>query len=170
MTIIKSEVTENNIQADNTRYVSFRYTSDTGDIITFNSMSKPKDYDVKKGLVEYVTKANALFAEKEKGDLILSIEKGVSPIEINPKQTDKKTIHRQLLKSVLNESDIKTARKLFYPVWHWLTFENKYEIEQIAEYLDISLIMLQRVNKRFQALHNNLVFVDTDDDYLGEVD
>ena len=82
----------------------------------------------------------------------------------------KRRFRRKLLRLIASEGDLKVIRRILYPVWYWLKFESGYTAQQIADYLNISLTVLQRINNRFQALHDNLAFVDADDDYLGEVD
>lgn len=177
MTIISSEITENSVQADGTRYVSFRYTFDNGDIVTFGSMQKPSDYDADAGLIAYATDAETAIVDREDSELVSLIDAGTDPMDVLPVHptTDtaavrKRRFRRKLLRLIAAEGDLKVIRKILYPVWYWLKFESGYTAQQIADYLNISLTVLQRINSRFQALHDNLAFVDTDDDYLGEVD
>lgn len=177
MTIILNETIENSVQADGTRYVSFQYTFDNGDIITFGSMQKPSDYDVDAGLVAYATEAETSIVEREDSELVSLIDAGTDPMDIEPVHptTDtasvrKRRFRRKLLRLIASEGDLKVIRRILYPVWFWLKFESGYTAQQIANYLNISLTVLQRINSRFQALHDNLAFVDADDDYLGEVD
>lgn len=177
MTITSSEITENNVQADGTRYVSYRYTFDNGDIITFGSMQKPGGYDVDAGLIAYAAIAETAIVEREDSELVGLIDAGIDPMDITPVHptTDtasarKRRFRRKLLRLIATEGDLKVIRRILYPVWYWLKFESGYTAQQIADYLNISLTVLQRINNRFQALHDNLAFVDADDNYLGEVD
>lgn len=177
MAIQSSEITENSVQADGTRYVSFCYTFDNGDVITFGSMQKPGDYDVGAGLTAYATEAESAIVEREDSELVSLIDAGTDPMDIAPVHptTDtaairKRRFRRKLLRLIATEGDLKVVRRMLYPVWYWLKFESGYTAQQIADYLGISLTVLQRINNRFQALHDNLTFVDADDDYLGEVD
>lgn len=177
MVIQSSQITENSVQSDGTRYVSFRYTFTNGDIITFGSMQKPSDYNVDAGLIAYATIAETSIVEREDSELVELIDAGTDPMDIEPVHptTDpaavrKRRFRRKLLRLVASDGDLKAIRRILYPVWYWLKFESGYTAQQIADYLGISLTVLQRINNRFQALHDNLAFVDGDDDYLGEVD
>ena len=177
MSITSSKITENSLQSDGTRYISFRYTFDNGDIINFSSMQRPSDYDVDAGLIEYATKAETRIIEREDSELMVQVENGTSPLDIEPvhPSTDtagnrKKRFRRKLLRWIVSEGDLKMIRRVFYPIWYWLKFESGYTAQQIANYLGISLTVLQRINNRFQALHDNLAFVDSDEQYVGEVE
>jgi len=177
MTIQLSEITENSVQSDGTRYVSFRYTFHNGDITTFGSMQKPSDYDVDAGLIAYATEAETSIVEREDSELVALIDAGTDPMDIIPVHPDtdtaavrKRRFRRKLLRLIASEYDLKVIRRILYPVWYWLKFESGYTAQQIADYLNISLTVLQRINRRFQALHDNLIFVDDDDQYIGEVD
>ena len=176
MTITSSEITENIVQSDGTRYISYRYTFQNGDIITFGSMQKPGDYDVDAGLIAHATEAEARIVEREDSELVSLIDAGTDPLDIIPVHPDtdtasvrKRRFRRKLLRLIASEGDLKVIRRILYPVWYWLKFESGYTAQQIAGYLDISLTVLQRINNRFQALHDNLTFVDDDDQYIGEV-
>ena len=177
MGIQSSIITEDNQQVDGSRYISFQYVFDNGDIITFNSMQKPSDYDADAGLIAYASMAEVQIVEREDSELVALIDSGIDPMDIEPTHpsTDtaadrKRRFRRKLLRLIASESDLKVIRKILYPVWYWLKFESGYTSQQIADYLNISLTVLQRINSRFQALHDNLAFVDADDDYIGEVD
>ena len=177
MAIALSEITENSLQSDGNRYISFRYTFDNGDIINFNSMQRPSDYDVNAGLIEYAVIAEERIIEREDSELMSQIENGVSPLDIEPVHPDTDTVgnrkrrfRRKLLRWIASQDDLKLIRKIFYPIWYWLKFESGYTAQQIANYLGISLTVLQRINNRFQALHDNLSFVDADEQYVGEVE
>lgn len=177
MSIIQSKITENTLQSDSNRYISYEYTFQNGDIIKFNSMQKPNNYDVEAGLIEYTVKAETQIIEREDSELMTQIESGISPLDIEPAHPDTETVgnkkrrfRRKLLRWIASEGDLKMIRKVFYPIWYWLKFESGYTAQQIADYLDISLPVLQKINSRFQALHDNLAFVDADDNYLGEVE
>jgi hypothetical protein len=84
MAIQSSEITENSVQADGTRYVSFKYTFDNGDIITFGSMQKPSDYDVDAGLIAYAIEAETTIIEREDSELVSLIDAGTDPMDITP--------------------------------------------------------------------------------------
>ena len=177
MPITISEIIENNFQSDGTRYISYRYTFQNGDIITFGSMQKPGNYDIDAGLITYATKAETQIVKREDSELMGLINAGINPMDIEPAHpstdTDivkKRRFRRKLLRLIAMENDLKVIRKTLYPVWYWLKFESGYTSQQIADYLNISLTVLQRINSRFQALHDNLAFIDADDNYLGEVD
>ena len=176
MGIQSSEITENSVQSDGTRYISYRYTFQNGDIITFGSMQKPGDYDVDAGLIAHATEAETSIVEREDSELVSLIDAGTDPLDIIPVHPDtdtaavrKRRFRRKLLRLIAAEGDLKVIRRILYPVWYWLKFESGYTAQQIADYLDISLTVLQRINSRFQALHDNLTFVDDDDQYIGEV-
>ena len=177
MSIISNEIIENSVQADGTRYVSYCYTFQNGDTITFGSMQKPGDYDIDDGLIAYAIIAETLIVEREDSELVALIDAGTDPMDITPVHPDtdtaavrKRRFRRKLLRLIASEGDLKVIRRILYPVWYWLKFESGYTAQQIADYLGISLTVLQRINNRFQALHDNLTFVDDDDQYIGEVD
>lgn len=178
MAIILQEITENAPQQGNYRYISYHYVFHNGDEIWFYSISKPKDYDVDAGLVEYAIFAGEQVIEQNENELQKQIEVGdLALVDAEPAHPDtetsfnrKRRFRRKLLRHIADEGDLKVIRKIFYPVWYWLKFESGYTAQQIANYLDISISILQKINNRFQALHDNLAFVDADDSYLGEVD
>ena len=176
MSIINSEIVENVAQKTN-RYVSYLYTFHNGDILRFNSLSKPLDYDVNAGLIMYAPIAEEQIIETKDSELIAQIESGdITPLKATPEHPDMETVNnrkrrlrRKLLRQIASNPDLKMIRKVFYPVWYWLKYESGYTAQQIANYLNCSISVLQRINNRFQALHDNLAFVDTDDSYLEEV-
>lgn len=177
MSIISSEIVENVAQKSN-RYVSYFYTFHNGDTIRFNSLSKPLDYDVDAGLITYAAIAEGQIVEQKDSELIVLIESGdIVPMDAIPEHPDmetvskrKKRLRRKLVRQIATKSDLKMIRKVFYPVWFWLRYESGYTAQQIANYLGCSVSVSQRINKRFQALHDNIAFVDADNSYLGEVD
>lgn len=177
MSIVSSEVVENVAQKNN-RYVSYFYTFHNGNTIRFNSLSKPLDYDVNAGLIAYATIAEEQIIETKDSELIAQIESGdLAPMDTTPEHPDtetvnnrKKRLRRKLLRQIANNPDLKMIREVFYPIWYWLKYESGYTPQQIANYLNCSVSVIQRINNRFQALHDNLTFVDTDNSYLGEVD
>jgi hypothetical protein len=140
-------------------------------------MQKPSDYDVDAGLIAYATEAETVIVEREDSELTSLIDAGTDPMDIEPVHptTDtaaarKRRFRRKLLRLIATEGDLKEIRRILYPIWYWLKFESGYTAQQISNYLGISLTVLQRINTRFQALHDNLAFVDSDDDHIGEVD
>lgn len=177
MSIFSSEVVENVAQKNN-RYVSYFYIFHNGDIFRFNSLSKPLDYDVNAGLIEHAAIAEEKIIEIKDSELIAQIEsEDIAPMDAIPEHPDtetvnyrKKRLRRKLLRLIENNPDLKIIRKVFYPVWYWLKYESGYNAQQIANYLGCSVSVIQRINNRFQSLHDNLAFVDTDNSYLGEVD
>lgn len=178
MALVSSEIVENTLQTDGNRYVSYQYDFDNGDVIRFNSMQKPGDYDVDAGLIEYAAIAEIRIIEKTDSELMAQVEAGeLLPLDALPYHPTTETagergkrLRRKLLRWIATEPDLKMIRKVFYPVWYWLKFESGYTAQQIASYLGISLEILGRINSRFQALHDNLAFVDNDDQYVGEVE
>lgn len=177
MSIIQSKITENSIQSDGTHYVSYEYVFQNGDTISFNSIQRPNNYDVNAGLIEHAIKAKKQIIEREDSELMAQIENGISPLDILPIHPDtetagnrKRRFRRKLLRWIVNQDDLKLIRKVFYPVWYWLKFESGYTTQQIASYLDVSITVLQRINCRFQALHDKLTFIDADEQYIGEVE
>lgn len=177
MSIINNEIVENVAQESN-RYVSYLYTFHNGDVLRFNSLSKPLDYDVNAGLITYAAIAEEKIIEVKDSELIAQIEsEDIMPMDAIPEHPDtetinnrKKRLRRKLLRQIASNPDLKVIRKVFYPVWYWLKYESGYTVQQIANYLNCSVSVMQRINNRFQALHDNLTFVDADNSYLGEVD
>jgi len=146
-------------------------------MISFNSMQKPRNYDVNAGLIAYASIAVVQIIEREDSELMTLIDTGTNPMNIEPvhPSTDTATVRkrrfrRKLIRLSASEGDLKVIRKILYPVWHWLKFESGHTPKQMADYLDISLTTLQRINSRFQALHKNLDFIDADNQYLLDVD
>lgn len=178
MGIILQEITENAPQQGDYRYISYHYVFHNGDEVYFYSMSKPDNYDVGAGLIEYAAKAEDQVIEEDESKLFIQIEADdLDPLDAEPAHPNSETVgnrkkrfRRKLLRQITSEADLKVIRKIFYPVWYWLKYESGYTAQQIADYLNISMSVLGRINDRFQALHDNLTFVDTDDSYLGEVD
>lgn len=178
MALASSQITENVLQVDNNRYVSYRYIFDNGDTIRFNSMQKPNNYDINAGLIEHAAIAEIRVIEKVDSELMAQVENGeLAPLDAEPYHPSseairarKKRFRRKLLRWIANEPDLKMIRKVFYPVWYWLKFESGYTAQQIADYLGISLTILGRINNRFQALHDNLAFMGADDQYVGEIE
>jgi len=172
-----SEITENQIQRDGRRYVTYQYTFPNGDMVHFYSMSKPGDYDVEAGLVEYGALAKKQVIEQDDDKLVQQIEGGLNPLDAEPAYPDtmslkgrKKRLLRKVLGRIAAEEDLRLVRKLFYPIWHWLKFESGYTAQQIAGYLGISVVKLQKVNARFQRLHDHLALIDEDEAIEGIVE
>lgn len=178
MALVLSQIIENVLQVDGNRYISYQYVFNNGNTIRFNSMQKPGDYDVDAGLIEYAAIAEIRIIEKIDSGLMTQVENGeLAPLDAEPYHPSTETIgarkkrfRRKLLGWIANEPDLKIIRKVFYPIWCWLRFESSYTAQQIADYLGISLTVLQRINNRFQALHDSLSFIDGDEQYIGEID
>jgi len=82
----------------------------------------------------------------------------------------RKRLGRKALRYIVNNWDLKLARRIFYRSWYYLKYESGWTAQQIADYLDISLAALQRINSRFQWIHDNLEGIDADDTYVGGID
>ena len=168
--IVNSEIRENQIQADGMRYVTYRYTFHNGDIINFYSMSKPGNYNVDQGLIDYQTEAKARAITQNDGKLEAQIDRGtLAPLDAEPAHPNtmtlanrKKRLLRKLLKRAARSDDLKEVRRIFYPVWYYLKHESGYTPTQIANYLGMSVAKLGQVNTRFQALHDHLTLIDND--------
>ena len=125
-----------------------------------------------------VPQINDQLIEGEICRLTSAVENGeLEPLDVEPvhPETDtlfdrKRRFFRRLLRYVVNNRDIKIARIVFYPIWYYLKFESTYTAQQIATYLDITIPQLQKLDSRFQAIHDNLAFIDADDSYIEEVE
>lgn len=177
MGIINSEITENQVQVDGQRRISYRYTFSTGEIIDF-AIRRPNSFDVNVGLTAFAATAKERVVEQEDTEYLRAVRDGdVDAINVTPVHPDTDTafertkrFRRKALRWIVANDDLKLARRIFYPVWYWLKFESGYTAQQIANYLNISLSVLQRIDNRFQAIHDNLAFLDADDQYVEEVD
>ena len=175
--IVSYEIVEQTIQSGGTQRVYVAFTDHLAQV-------HHRSYDFPSGAVvadEIAIRQTAVESGLESAEVELltsAVESGsIVAMDVEPvlPSTDtlavrKRKFYRRLLRYVVNNRDIKLARLVFYPVWYYLKFESEYTAQQIADYLDISLAKLAIINSRFQAIHDNLTFVDTDDDYVSEVD
>ncbi len=177
MSVISSEIIEDSVQADGRRFVGFEFTFHTAEKIIRRFMVEAA-YDKNAGLSAMIPSIEVYKIEEEDAELIGQIEQStllaldVIPIhpETETESNRKRRIRRKILRKIMKERDIKLARSVLYPIWYWLKYESGYTAQQIANYLDISLAVLQKVNSRFQAIHDNLAMLDDDDSYVGEVE
>ena len=177
MTIISSEILEDRQQAHPQRYVWEKHTDHLAKE-HFVFYAAELGADVNANMTARVPQINQSLIDGEIGELTSKIESGeLEPLDVEPihPETDtlsirKRTFFRRLLRYVVNNRDIKLARIVFYPIWYYLKFESSYTAQQIADYLDITISQFQRINTRFQAIHDNLAFIDADDSYVGEVE
>ena len=177
MTIISSEILEDRQQAHPQRYVWEKHTDHlAGEHFVF--CAAELGADVNANMLARVPQINQSLIDGEIGELTGRVESGeIEPLDVEPvhPETDtladrRRTFFRRLLRYVVNNRDIKIARLVFYPIWYYLKFESSYTAQQIATYLDITIPQLQKLDSRFQAIHDNLAFIDSDDSYLGEVE
>ena len=177
MTIVSSEILEDRQQAHDQRYVWEKHTDHLAkDHFVFYAAELGAD--VNANMLARVPQINHSLIEGEIGELTGRVESGeIAALDVEPvhPETDtladrRRTFFRRLLRYVVNNRDIKIARIVFYPVWYYLKFESTYTAQQIASYLDITIPQLQKLDARFQAIHDNLAFIDADDSYLGEVE
>ena len=172
-----SEILEDIKQAHDQRYVREKHTDYLGGEHFF-SYAVGLDVDVNDLMVSRIPQVEAMIVNSEIAELTGMVENGeVAAMDVAPlhPETDtanirRRTFFRKLLRYIAKNRDIKIARIVFYPVWHYLKFDASYTALQIATYLDITIAQLQIVDNRFQAIHNNLVFIDADDAYVGEVE
>ena len=177
MTITSSEIIEDKKQAHDQRYVWEKHTDHLSkDHFVFYAAELGADINA--NMIARVPQISQSLIDGEIGELTDKIESGeIAALDVEPvhPETDsladrKRTFFRRLLRYVVKNRDIKIARLVFYPIWYYLKFESSYTAQQIATYLDITLTQLQWINNRFQAIHDNLAFIDADDSYLGEVE
>jgi hypothetical protein len=177
MSIVTSEIVEDQKQAHDQRYVREKHT-DHLSVAHYFSYSAQVGVNVSAVMTARVPFIELSLVEAEEQVLISSIESGdVDALDAVPTlpETDtaavrKKRFARKLLRYIVEHRELKIIRIVFYPVWYYLKFESGFTSQQIADYLDISLTKLQIINSRFQAIHDNLAFIDADDSYLLEVE
>ena len=177
MTITSSEILEDRQQAHNQRYVWEKHIDHLADEHFF-FYAASLSADVNAIMLARVPQVEESLIDGEIGGLTGRVESGeIAALDAEPvhPETDtlairKRTFFRRLLRYTVNNRDIKIARIVFYPIWYYLKFESTYTAQQIADYLDITISQLQWINNRFQAIHDNLAFIDADDGYVGEVE
>lgn len=175
MTITLSEKTGDNIQQDGSRRITFKFTFHTGEVLD-RSFLAPSGYDDTAGLAAMVPIVEDHMIELECMKLITQAEEGGTDIldaaPVHPETISlanrKKNLAKKALRYIWNNKDIKLARIILYGVWYYLKYESGFTAQQIADYLDISLAVLQKINSRFQFIHDNLSALDADDSYLIE--
>ena len=177
MTIISSEILEDRQQAHPQRYVWEKHTDHLAkDHFIFYAAELGAD--VNANMTARVPQINQNLIDGEIGELTGRIESGeIAALDVEPvhPETDtladrRRTFFRRLLRYTVKNRDIKIARIVFYPIWYYLKFESGLNANKIATYLDITTDQLLWINSRFQAIHDNLAFIDADDSYLGEVE
>lgn len=177
MSIILSEKTEDNTQANGQRRITFQFTFHTGEIMT-RSFLAASDYDDIAGLSAMVPIVEQHMIETECRHLINVAENSEDDIfdaePVHPETISlanrKKNLAKKALQYIANHRDIKLARRILYTTWYYLKYTSGWTEQQIADYLDISLVQLQKINSRFQFIHDNLVGLDADDSYLEEIE
>ena len=176
--IISSHIVWDIAQASGDRYIRFQYEFDDGRIITIDRGQQPLAYDANTGLTDGATEAETQVIEQEEQELNSQIVNSIiDPLDAVPYHPTSETqsnrtrrYRRRLIRWIAAEVDMKIARLIFYPVWYWAKFDSGYTNTQIANYLNISMTTLSRINSRFQAFHDNLTFLDGDDSYIGEIE
>ena len=116
--------------------------------------------------------------DNEIEELIKKVETGeVAVLDVSPvhPETDtltvrKRRFYRKLVRYITKTASLKLARLIFYPIWYYLKFDSGYTSQQIANYLNVTITQLQKVDNRFQAIHDNLAFIDADDGYIEEIE
>ena len=177
MSIVSSEILEDRQQAHDQRYVWEKHIDHLAKE-HFHFYAAQLGADVNAIMANRVPQINESIIDGEISELTGKVESGeIEPLDVEPvhPETDtlairKRTFFRRLLRYVVNNRDVKVARIVFYPIWYYLKFESGYTAQQIADYLNITIPQLQWINNRFQAIHDNLAFIDADDSYLGEVE
>jgi len=177
MSVTAFEKIEDSEQADGSRHIAFRFVFHTGEIIIKRFLAA-STYDEMAGLSEMVPIVEQQMIDNECSNLIGIAETGgtdvfdASPVhpETITLANRKKNFAKKALRYIVNNKDIKLARTIFLKTWDYLANESGWTGAQIAGYLGISLITLQRINSRFQWIRDNLTGIDADDSYVGDVD
>ena len=177
MTIVSSEIVEDVKQAHDQRYVREKHIDHLGGE-HFHSYAVLVGADVYVIMLDRVSQIETMLINNEITNLIGMVESGeLAPLDAEPAhpETDalavrRRRFFRKLLRYVVNNRDLMLARVVFYPAWYYLKFISGLTVDQIAVYLNVTMDQLQRVNNRFQAIHDNLAFIDADVGYLGEVE
>lgn len=177
MSIIISQIVSNALQSHGERYIREVHTDHLG-IEHHFTYAAPVGVDVNAIMVNRVPSIEQSLIDSEIENWIGEVENGnIAPLDVSPEhpETDTMTIKkrrfvRRLIRYAMVHNNLKTIRKIMYPVWYYLKFDSGFTAQQIANYLNISLSKLSNINIRFQAIHDNLAFIDTDNEMIEEVD
>ncbi len=177
MSIISSQIVENALQAHGERYVREIHTDHLGKEHHFTYAAQG-NADVNVIMVNRVPSIEQMLIDSEIENWIDKVENdNIAALDVSPQhpETDtaiikKRRFARRLIRYAATHKELKVIRKTMYPIWYYLKFDSGYTVQQIANYLNISLSKLSNINARFQAIHDNLAFIDADDAMIGEVD
>ena len=177
MTITFSQKIEDQEQADRGRRITFRFVFHTGEEMS-RSFLTVSNYNDVAGLSAMIPIVEQDMIDAECERLISEAEgDGIDVFDAEPWHPEtislanrKKNLVGKALRHIVNQRDIKLARKILYATWHYLKFTSGYTAQQIADYLDISIPQLQKINSRFQFIHDNLSDLDADDSYLEDIE
>ena len=177
MTIVSSEILEDIKQAHDQRYVREKHTDHLGEeYIFFYAIGV--GIDINAIMASRVPIVETALIDNEIEELIERVRIGeIAVMDISPvhPETDtltvrKRRFYRKLVRYITKTDSLKLARLIFYPIWYYLKFDSGYTSQQIANYLNVTITQLQKVDNRFQAIHDNLTFIDADDGYIEEIE
>ena len=177
LSIVNSQITENALQAHDGRYVREVHTDHLGQEYHF-TYAAVGSADINAIMLARVPSIEQTLIDSEIENWIGKVEDGnIVALDVSPehRETDTVTIRkrrfaRRLIRYAMVHNNLKTIRRIMYPIWYYLKFDSGYTAQQIANYLNVSLSKLSNINARFQAIHDNLSFIDADNAMIGEVD
>jgi len=170
MSIVDSDVTENRIQADGSRYVRYEYTFNTGEKVYigpkrvaagFNATAE-KDSLLSRIADRQIKKEDQALIDQAIAGTVDIVNTAPAHPETDSENTRKTRLWKKLFREVTKSKNLNDARTAVYPIWKFLKFDSGLSAAQIASRLDISTAKLSEIDTRFQAIHDNLSFVDTD--------
>ena len=171
MTITTSQIIHDVTQADGTRKVLTEFTFHTGEVVR-RHIRVDSGWDSVSGLASLVPIMEGKMIDHEVRSLIRqSMNSTIDPVDTEPQhpETDtafvrRRRFHRHLVRFLMRHSDLRHVRNALYPIWYYLKFESGYTAQQIADYFDVTLAVLSRIDTRMQRFHDNLdIFDDAED-------
>lgn len=176
-TVTSSEVVEDHAQTDGLRFIAFKFTFHTSEIV-IKRFRADSSYNTTTGLSEMETVVESEMIDREIDQMIAGVEQGsvnqVTDIPVHP-ETDSASVRqkrflRKLVRWAMKTDEIKLAYALCYPIWYEFKFNQSYTATQIQNILDLTVAQYNKINDRLTAFHNDKTLIDNDDSYVGDLD
>ena len=177
MTVTSYQILEDSQQADGSRHIAFEFVFHTAERIIKRFLAS-SGYDANAGLIAMISNVEQQVIDNEDQNILGLVEQDkadpVTAIPVHPETLSDALRQRRWLRKLVRwamiNRDIKWIRKVLYPVWYEFKFNQSLTINQIANYLGITVAQANKFNDRLTAYHNALAFIDGDDGLTEEVE
>lgn len=166
MGIINSQIIEDSIQTDGRRWITERHTDHLGQFHTITYMADP-EFDATAAMNNRVTSIENKLAESEAESSIARTEIGEDPLNMSFEFCTQKQAVKKIIRWAMNHKNPKTFL-LLKNLYEYL--KTNYNNSQLANFLDISLTVLGRINDRYNAIISIESTLTDDDGRIEEIE